>query len=426
MRHSFAVFRSWSLLDIGRPVDGALTPEQIRANIRYLVWDITWYGILVGTTINLLQVFVVRLGASSLLVGAVTYGPALISIFWQIPAAQWMRHVGHRMRWVLGAGILYRSVFLVMALLPFLVADRLPELLVLALVVQAFATTISATAFLSMMADAVPPEQIPQMVSWRMAGFGLTSTLSTLFAGLLLARLPFPLNYQVLFLVGFAASLLSWWSMTRIRVADRQPVRVARKPWREQLTGILSLSRFLKYVFIVWVLQLGLGMVVPLMPLHAVRQLGASDAQVSLIVTTVSASSVIGSLLTRRIMVRIGRERMLQAGAVGYLFYPLFLSLAPGVGWLIPAAAVGGFFSATISVTLFDNLLAVTPDGDKTGYVSVYNLFVNAALFAGPLLAGVIGRGAAGPARGLQMAAAACLVAGLLCSVWIREIQRQR
>ncbi len=70
-----------------RPPDAALTPAQTEANIRRLVWEIGWFGVAWGAVINYLQVYEVRLGASSLLVGAITYGPALVSIFWQLPAA---------------------------------------------------------------------------------------------------------------------------------------------------------------------------------------------------------------------------------------------------------------------------------------------------------------------------------------------------
>ena len=92
-----------------------MTPEQTEANIRRLVWEIGWFGVAWGAVMNYLQVYEVRLGASSLLVGAITYGPALVSIFWQLPAASLITRKGHRMRWVIGAGFFYRSMFLLLA-----------------------------------------------------------------------------------------------------------------------------------------------------------------------------------------------------------------------------------------------------------------------------------------------------------------------
>ena len=70
-----------NLLALNRPPDQALTPAQMNANIRHLVGDIAWFGIVWGSIVAFLQVYVVRLGASSFLVSAITYGPALVAIF---------------------------------------------------------------------------------------------------------------------------------------------------------------------------------------------------------------------------------------------------------------------------------------------------------------------------------------------------------
>ncbi len=407
-----------------------LPPQVVSANFRHLIGDIVWYGILVGTTINLMQVYVVRLGAPSLLVGAVTYGPALISIFWGMPAAALMRRSGRRMDWMLRSAFLHRIVYPVIALLPFLLqgASAQPAvaaLTVLALGLQAFATTLSSISFLSVMADAVPADQMSQLVTWRNVGFGVTSTLSTLLASLLLARLPFPLSYQILFLIGFAGSMMSQWNVAQLCVPDRAAlagvvVGGAGRP-RQELGRALRLPRFLSFAAVVGVLQMSLGMVSPLLPLFAVRRMGATDPQISLVVTAVSASSVLGSFFMRRMVRRLGRERVLAAGALGYAFYPFLLAAAPSVLWLIPCALVGGFFSAAISVTLFDNLVAITPNEDRTSYVAVYNLFVNTALFAGPLLAALLAHTAAGPALGLRVAAAISLLSGVLFLGWMRR-----
>ena len=40
--------------------------------------------------------------------------------------------------------------------------------------------------------------------------------------GLLLLSLPFPLNYQVLFIIGFVASMMSQWHVMRVCVPDRR------------------------------------------------------------------------------------------------------------------------------------------------------------------------------------------------------------
>jgi MFS family permease len=406
-----------SLLALNRPPDQALTPAQVESNIRHLVGDIAWFGFVWGSIIAFLQVYTVRLGASGLLVSAISYGPALIAIFWQIPAGRMMMRSGKRMSWVIGSGLIYRAFFLAVALLPFVLDTGVAEVTAIIWVLSAFVTSISNVSFLSMMADAVPADRVQQLVGWRIAAFGVTNTITTLLAGPLLLRLSFPLNYQVLFFLGFLGSMVSWWHVRQVRVPDRPPQTGPQPAFRRELGEMLRFRGYARFLVAVFALQMALGMIGPLLALYWVRTLSATDQQVSLIMSTATAAMVVGSLLMRRMVGRIGREAALAIGALGYALYPLLTSLTTTVWWLIPWAAMAGFFNAAISVNLFDNLVSVTPETDRTNYMSVYNTVQNSALFLGPLLAGILAETAGGPGLGLKVAAGVGLVAGVLMAL---------
>ena len=403
-----------SFLALNRPPDQALAPAQVEANIRHLVGDIAWFGLVTGTVTAFLQVYIVRLGAPSLLVGAITYGPALIAIFWQIPAGRLITRKGHRMRWVLVSGLAYRGFFLALSLIPFFIASGEAQVTALVWVLSALVSSISNVSFLSMMADAVPPDRLARMVALRFAAFGLTNTLTILLAGPLLTRLPFPFNYQVLFFIGFLGSMMSWWNVNHIHVPDPAPQTGPQPAFRRELRGMIRFPGYFRFLVSVFVLQLALGMITPLLPLYWVRTLGATDQQVSLVLSTATGMMVVGSLLMRRVVNRVGREVALGIGALGYALYPLLTSHTMSVWVLIPWAAFAGLFSAAINVNLFDNLVAVTPDGERTNYMSVYNTAQNSGLFLGPLIAGLLAQTAGGPALGLQVAAGVGIGAGIL------------
>lgn len=396
-----------------RRAEAPLSPDQVASNIRNLVAEIAWFGVLWGAVINYLQVYVVRLGASPLLVGAITYGPALIGIIWQLPGARLMLRAGHRMHWVVWAGFVYRLTFFLIPLAPWLLERGVAEVTVAIAVLQAIPATLSNTSFLSMLADAVPTGRLVQVVGWRLAGFGLTNTLTTLAVGQLLKSTPFPLGYQLAFLAGASASMVSWWHLTRLEVPNPAQSSPGPGSMREDLGDVMRYPGYAGFLAGVFAVQLALGMAAPLLPLFWVRGAGATDAQISVVVTTFSAAMVAGSLLTRRVVGRIGRESALAAGALGYACYPLLTPLAPSVAWLVPCAAIGGYFTATLSVTLFDNLVSVTPEADRTRYISAYNLTVNAALFIGPVIAALLAR-RIGPGSGLLVAGVTALGAAVL------------
>jgi len=404
--------------------DAPPTPAQGEANIRHLVWDITWFGVLWGSVVAFLQVYVVRLGGSSLLVSTLTYGPALIAIVWQIPAGWLMTRTGRRMQWVIMSGFVYRLFFLAVALVPFVSPHYRAEITTGIWALSAFASSFSNVAFLSMMADAVPTDRMTQVVGWRIAGFGFANTLTTLVGGQLLQRMPFPINYQVFFLLGWLASLISWWHVLQLHVPDRPADHSPHRAFWRDLSRLLQYPRFGYFLIGAGIMQLALGMAAPALPLYWVRNLGASDEQVSVVLTVASGTLVIGSLLMRRAVARIGREWALAAGALGYALYPLVTSLTASTWWLLPWAALAGFFNAGITVTLFENLVSVTPEEDRTNYIALYNVVMNTALFIGPILAGLLARDAAGVVLALRLSAGVGLLAGTLLAP--RESDRHR
>ncbi len=155
-------------------------------------------------------------------------------------------------------------------------------------------------------------------------------------------------------------------------------------------------------------------MIAPLLPLYWVRELGATDGQISIIMTMFSGAMVIGSLTMRRLVGRIGRERALTAGTFGYALYPLMTSVSPSVWWLLPWAVLAGALNAAITVTAFDNLVSITPEAERTNFIAVYNVAVNIALFTGPIIAGLLAANGAQIVLALQVAAGVALVAGVL------------
>jgi MFS family permease len=420
------LYRALEFIGLARLDDPAPTPQQVKTNARHLVMDTTWFGVFVGTCLNLMSVYVVRLGASSLLVSAVTFGPALVSIFWQLPATGLMNRTGHRMRWVIGSLFWHRFFYLIIALLPFFIDRALAPLTVFLLFIQAFPLATANTSFLTMMADAIPKDHISNVVGLRLAGLGLASTVTTLIAGRVLQWVDFPLNYQIIFFIGWLASMVSVWHVTKMVVPEPPAPRQEKVSMVGRLPELMRYPGFALFTLAVTTLHMAIGMTGPLLPIYWARTLGATDGQISIVVTTASGMIVVGSLVMRRFVPIIGRERAVALGAAGYALYPLLTSFSPTIWWVVPWAALGGAFTATIFITLFDNLVAVTPNEDRTTYVGVYSIFVNSALVLGPLLAGVLGRTESGLVMGLRLAAMFGFLAALLFVVHWRRQTRAR
>ena len=91
----------------------------VRRNFRALYLDIFGYGILAGSTLAFLNVYVARLGASNIEMGLLSAGPALISLFIAIPIGRWLER-RPLIRTTYLTSIWFRAGYAAMVLLPWL------------------------------------------------------------------------------------------------------------------------------------------------------------------------------------------------------------------------------------------------------------------------------------------------------------------
>jgi hypothetical protein len=210
-----------------------------------LYLDVTWFGVLSGITSTFVSVFAIRLGASNTLVGLLVSLPALINIFWLIPSARIIERQRRRLPIIVLAGFLQRVGYLLVALMPFVLRTHRPEALVALVALITLPTATLSVAFTSLIAEVVPIGKRAQVVSTRNMLVSIISTVTMLISGKLLDLLPFPLNYQLLFGAGFAASLVSLYYVSRIQIADAS---VAESRPRHRTPLVTRLRRSLKQI----------------------------------------------------------------------------------------------------------------------------------------------------------------------------------
>src|SRR5512137_527160 len=99
------------------------SPKTIESqNAWNLYGDIAWFGVLSGIVQSFLSVYVIRLGGSDTHVGLLTALPALVAIFFSIPGSRLVERETKPLSVLLITGSLNRIGYLVIALLPFLLA----------------------------------------------------------------------------------------------------------------------------------------------------------------------------------------------------------------------------------------------------------------------------------------------------------------
>jgi len=150
------------------------------------------------------------------------------------------------------------------------------------------------------------------------------------------------------------------------------------------------LSRpFLIIALSMFTATMGLGMVLPLLPVYA-KTFGASGAMIGLTVAAFAIPQLLVSPFIGRLADRFGRKPFLLLGAAAYFFSALGWWWADTLAWLIVFRALSGIGSALI----FSNAQAyvgdLAPPGSEGRYMGAFGVADFLGFGLGPLFAGLI------------------------------------
>jgi MFS family permease len=416
-------------------------------NFRRLYGDIVGYGILAGSILAFVSVYAAHLGATSFQIALLTAGPAMVNLLVSLPAGRWLEKEPI-IRAIYVTSIWGRIPYVFLALGPLLLGRNVQIPLVVSVILFiSIPGTALAIGFNAMFADVVPPEWRGEVVAWRNILLAISVTLTSLVCGLLLDRIRFPLNYQIIFGLGTAGALLSTSALGRIWNSPGAPpppprarplqdlarpglmrfidaIRVSlglrwlTRPRGEPLLRLdLLRGKFGLFLFSYLLFYVFQYVPIPLFPLFWVDRLHLSDGAISLGNALFYTSMLMASMGLAQASRRFGHRRVLVGGALLYALYPLLNGLARDAVLFWVASLVGGGVWALVNAGLVNRLMEQVPDRDRPAHMALHNLALNLGILvgslSGPLLAAV-----AGLANTLLLSAGLRLLAGILLIVW--------
>ncbi len=419
-------------------------PLDCRSNFRHLYGDVAWYGLLSASVLAFQAVYVARLGGSTLQVGLLTAGPAIVNLLVAMPFGRWLprRPINKAVFW---ASLSHRLFYLLWIPLPWLLA---PPAQVWALIGLIIAMSVPGTGlvigFNALFAEAVPPSWRGYVAGVRNALLAVTSVVGSLVCGRILTAMPFPGGYQVVFAIGAVAALMSTLHHRFVRpLTDRDvPAQAmplagaavceadqAALPVLARPATLLSLllhaggsglrteilrSPFQKVLLVLFAFHITQYLAVPVAPVFMVEVLHLQDQQIGLATAAFWVFAFAGSMLLAGLSARRGHQWVTGMGAMLMAFYPGFMALSSGSGmaFVLIASAIGGLGYALMSGAFLNYILERAPRQDRPAYLAWYNIAFNAAILIGSLL-GPFAAGHVGFVAALGLFAASRLAAGL-------------
>lgn len=360
-------------------------------NVRNVVIDSVGVGLTAGIG-SFLPVFLLRLGAGDFLIGLLTAMPALTGMFLSIPIGQFLSRQRQIVPWFSYSRFTVLSCYALTGLVPFVFRTHRAEAIIAIWAAATLPQTVVSVTFTVVMGGVAGPRGRFYLMSRRWSILGATNAITALLVGQVLELMPFPINYQVVFLAATVGGVISVYFSSHITLPDQEPAPSAPRgqSLRQRLfarSGEVVRNRpFLHFLIAQFIFRWGLTLPVPLIPIYWVRVLHASDAWIGFLNTTQSAVLLGAYFLWSRISRRRGERFVLLASVLGLSLYPAFTALAPRVEALVVIVAIAGIFRAGVDLVFFDLVLATCPAHDRPYHIGVYQTSAYAASFLAPLL----------------------------------------
>ena len=371
--------------------DPSVSPEH-RRNFLLLYLDVTFWGILNGSTVVFLAIYASRLGATATQVGLLTASPALMNILFSFAASNFSRgkSVYSITRW---AWLITRIFYAFLIPLPLLLTAATQIWVIIAItLLMNISGTVAAVIGNAFFADAVPLRYRGTVVGTRNALLAVTSTLTSLAVGQILNVMAFSEGYTLVFALGFAGSMASIVILFMIKpVYDTQSGQAETDEENKPVSASrirpdIIRGPFGRVVLTSFLFQAAVFWANPVFPLYQVHTLQLSDVTISQGTSLFWVVYFLASTQSGALARRWGFRKLFGIGAFGSGLALLIITFA-GHTWIyMGAQIVSGTAWAWIGGGLINYILERVPSNDRPAHLAWFNMAVNAAILLCGLL----------------------------------------
>jgi MFS family permease len=393
----------------------SLTPQAEKVNFRNYVIEVAWFGIGLAATSRFLSVYAIRVGATALELGWMTSLPFMFLLLSTTISTWWRNRFQDPMRSYFLPSVGFRLTFLLPALTPLFPLRFQPLWLIFSVVLPAIPQGLSSTIFVSMMRDAIPHERQTPLASKRMLWMNVTTGVGALAFGFWLEQAPFPLNYQVMFLLAFVMALVSHCCVMNVKL-PKTTATIQTTVVKSNAAPLRS-PVFLSAVLVVVIAHIGFLALASVIPLHLVKNMGADEGFMAIygIAEIVASASI--CLFTDRIIRKFGSRKVIAIAVFWTGVAAMTMALTHNLTIVLIAGAVSGAAWIAGAVAMYGLFIDATKDvasQDMTRYTTVYNQLVWIAAFIGPMVGSNLANVGVNLMLVMVIGAAMRLIAGLM------------
>ncbi len=284
-----------------------------------------------------------------------------------------------------------RMFYGLLAVTPFVIhGPSLALVIVILIALMNVPASFSALSWTSLIGDLIPAERRAAFFGKRNRVVTFIGMLATLVPGLILQRFPaadIP-PYAALFTVSMLFSVLEVYYLVRHREhTDRRPDQTAPALYHPRLfLSYLKRRPYMRFLLGSIVFNLGWQMAWPLFNIYQIQYAGATALWISAFTVANQLSQVLTFHFWSRFSERFGNTMMLAIACAGMALAPVLTILSRSLYYLTALNLVTGAFLGGIGLLLFNHLLEVAPESERTSYIAHYNIVIGLVGFVAPEL----------------------------------------
>lgn len=362
--------------------------DRISKNEKYSIYNGNYATIGLSLVANFIPLYAISaLHATDYEVGLLNSLPSIVGLLATWIGAVWMGSVSSKKKFCVASISVTRIFYLLIAFIPWIPGGNWATVLILLVALMKFPQSFSDLSWQSLIGDLIPEENRAKFFGNRNRYSTLVGMLSTLIPGVILQQfrpnLPGP--YQILFVIGFIASLLEIYYLLK----HDEPKRLIKTTHpkvsgRMNLKVIMSQRPYLLFLCSSIVFNLGWQIAWPLFSIYQIHYAHATALWVSLFTVANQVAQILSYRWWGRASDAFGIGLMLTIASFGMATAPILTILSINLYYLILVNLFTGIFVAGVNLLLFNQLLSVSQEETRTSFIANYNIVIGAVGFIAP------------------------------------------
>ncbi len=353
-------------------------------------------GILAAVVTNLVNPyyskFAERLGATDYQIAYLTSLPHFISILAFIPGAILIESLSNKQKTIGGTMLLHKIFFLFIAIIPFLNVNQ-ASLFVLMIGLMNLPGSIGTMGYQASMGDVFCIKERGEAMGLRNKYSSFVGIIITFISGKLLTSIPKTDKdtiklYQIFFIIAFIVSVFEVISFFKFKGFTNKNKKESNylSSLKQVLKEIPNNKKFLLFTFASLFFHIGWVGAQPLFNIYTIKILKADENWLA----AISIASAISSIWTYtkwpKWADKNGNNVTLAIAIIGMGVTPLLYAVSNQIWLLVLFNVLIGVSVAGTVLLLFNILLEIIPNENRTIYIAIYNTLIAIISGISPIL----------------------------------------